>query len=444
MSKPTVLLLEDEPTTRLLIAGHLRGRGYQVLEAGDVAGAAALAENSVLDAVLSDYYLADGTAMDLLRRIRALDEGLPFLVITSQASIDLAVQAIREGADQFIPKPLDLVSLELLLSRLLEERRLKALQQARQRRQDGVPDPFVGGSAATRQLERQVAKLADSDVPVLILGESGTGKGVLARWIHQASARRDAPLVEINCAGLHKELLESELFGHEKGAFTGASAAKPGLFELAHRATLFLDELGDMDLQSQAKLLKVLEEKRFRRLGGTREITVDFRLIAATNQDLQERVRAGQFRSDLYWRVATLPLTLPPLRERREELPALAGALLESLARRRRMTVGPDAVAAMQAYAWPGNIRELRNALERATLLADGDRVGAADLGLPAATAPARAADGPLRPLAEVVREVEQAHITRALEACAGRAEEAARMLGISRSSLYEKLKSKA
>jgi DNA-binding NtrC family response regulator len=442
MTKPTILVLEDEPTTRLLIAGHLRGRGYQVLEAGDVAGAAGMVESAMPDAVLSDYYLADGTAMDLLRRVRALDEGIPFLVITSQASIDLAVQAIREGADQFIPKPLDLVSLELLLARLLEERRLKALQRARQRLEPDRQDPFVGGSPAMRELERQVAKLADSDVPVLILGESGTGKGVLARWIHRSSARRDAALVEINCAGLHKELLESELFGHEKGAFTGAAAAKQGLFELAHKATLFLDELGDMDLQSQSKLLKVLEEKKFRRLGGTREITVDFRLIAATNQDLQERVRAGQFRADLYWRVSALPLTLPPLRERREELPALAEALLAGLSRRRRLTVGPAAMAAIQAHGWPGNIRELRNVLERATLLADGDCIRPGDLGLAPAPGPATVA-GPVRTLAEVVREAELTHLTRVLEACAGRADEAARQLGISRSSLYEKLKSR-
>ena len=434
MTRPTVLVLEDEPTTRLLIAGHLRGRGYPVLEAGDVAGAAALAEAAVPDAILSDYYLADGTAMDLLRRVRALDEGVPFLVITSQATIDLAVQAIREGADQFIPKPLDLVSLELFLARLLEERRLRALQRSRQRQEGGGQDPFVGGSPAIRQMERQVARLAEADVPVLILGESGTGKGVLARWIHRASARRDAALVEINCAGLHKELLESELFGHEKGAFTGATAAKQGLFELAHRATLFLDELGDMDLQSQAKLLKVLEEKKFRRLGGTREISVDFRLIAATNQDLQERVRAGLFRADLYWRVSTLPLTLPPLRERREELPALAQVLLAEFRRRRPVTLGAEALAAIQAYGWPGNIRELRNVLERATLLADSDIIRPADLAL--APPP-----GPVRTLAEVVRAAERSHINRVMEICSGRDDEAARQLGISRSSLYEKLK---
>jgi DNA-binding NtrC family response regulator len=261
---------------------------------------------------------------------------------------------------------------------------------------------------------------------------------VLTRWIHRASSRKNQSLVELNCAGLNHDLMESELFGHTKGAFTGAVSAKAGLFEIAHKATLFLDEIGDMDLQSQAKLLKVLEEKKFRRLGETREVTVDFRLIAATNQDLSQLVRTNRFRSDLYYRISTFPLHLAPLRDRQEDLPALVTSLLATLPLRRGLAswrISPEAMAVLTGHSWPGNIRELRNVLERATLVGNSAEIRSEDLGLPAR------AKVKSDLLLEVVEEVERTHILDTVEACGGRTEEAAKRLGISRSSLYEKLK---
>ncbi|MEE8218183.1 MAG: sigma-54 dependent transcriptional regulator, partial [Vicinamibacteria bacterium] len=276
------------------------------------------------------HMLPDGTALDLLPRIKELDASLPVIVLTGHASIDLAVRAVKEGADQFLAKPVELPALLVLLRRLLESQRARRRQIAGRTRQAREEiDPFIGSSAPLRKLAEEARRVAASSSPILIEGETGSGKGVLARWLHRNGPRADEPFVDMNCAGLSRDFLETELFGHEKGAFTGAVSAKVGLLEVAHRGVVFLDEIGDLDPQVQPKLLKVLEEKRFRRLGEVRDRQVDIQLIAATHQNLAAMARERKFRSDLYYRISTIPLRVPPLRERPEDIPALARRLVE-------------------------------------------------------------------------------------------------------------------
>jgi DNA-binding NtrC family response regulator len=301
-------------------------------------------------------------------------------------------------------------------------------------------DPFAGGGAAVRELARVAERVAASDANVLIIGETGTGKGVLAHWLHDRGSRADDPFVDLNCGGLAMELLDSELFGHEKGAFTSAVKDKPGLLEVADRGTVFLDEIGDMALPVQAKLLKVLDEKRFRRVGAVRDRTVDVRLIAATHQDMAARVRSGGFRQDLYFRINTIQLAIPPLRERAEDIGPLARSLLQRLVGdlgRPPTTLDTAAERALVAYAWPGNVRELRNVLERALLLSDATVLTVGDLRFEGGTASmAAAAEAAL-----TLRDAEVQHIEHALRAARGQVPAAASRLGVPRSSLYQKLK---
>ena len=303
-----------------------------------------------------------------------------------------------------------------------------------------MSDPFIGSSVAIRRLAEQAHKVLAGDSPILLQGETGSGKGVLARWLHLHGGRAEQAFLDLNCAGLSWEFLDTELFGHVRGAFTGAVSTKPGLFEVAHRGTVFLDEIGDVDLRVQPKILKVLEEKRFRRLGDVRDCEVDIRLIAATHQNLYTLVRDGKFREDLFFRISTIPLLVPPLRERPEDIPPLARALLAKLAAdlgRPAYALAPDAEAVLQAHRWPGNVRQLRNVLERAVLLCEGNTIGSADLhfdGL--APSPGNGDDSAL-----TLADVERRHIERVLVEEAGRVEPAARRLGVPRSTLYQMLK---
>ena len=350
-------------------------------------------------------------------------------------------EAVKEGAEQFLTKPIDLPVLLVMLQRLLEEQRNRQKQVAgksRQARRD--VDPFLGTSVAIRQLAEDASRVLGSESPILIQGETGTGKGVLARWLHDHGSRSAEAFVDLNCAGLSREFLETELFGHEKGAFTGAVTSKTGLLDVAHGGTVFLDEIGDMDLQIQPKLLKVLEEKWFRRLGDVRDRRVDIRLIAATHQDLARLVQDKKFRSDLYFRINTLPLVVPPLRERGEDLLILAHFLLQTIAAdlgRGAFMLAPDAEQVLLTHPWPGNIRELRNVLERAVLLSDQPVLSRKDLRFDDASSPeASAYDTDLS-----LRELEQRHIERVLHKEQGHVESAAKRLGIPRSTLYQKIK---
>jgi DNA-binding NtrC family response regulator len=441
MSRNKVLVVDDESGVRFGIRDFLEQHGYEIEEAESCQDAQHLFRTSRPDIVIADYMLPDGTALDLLPRLREIDSNIPLLVLTAHGSIDLAVRAIKEGAEQFLTKPLELPTLLVILQRLLQKQRNYHKQLASKSRQvRQAIDPFIGTSAAIRSLADQARKILSTESPVLILGETGTGKGVLARWLHEKSPRADEAFVDLNCAGLTRELLETELFGHEKGAFTSATASKQGLFEVAHRGTIFLDEVGDVDLQIQPKLLKVLEEKRFRRLGDVRDRQVDVRLIAATHQDIGQLVREKRFRDDLYFRISTIPLSFPSLRERIEDIPTLAQYMLDKVAAdlgRGELHLDQGCIQALQAYSWPGNIRELRNVIERAVLLSDQKHITLNDLHFDGHTQ----VGAPFLDSSLTLLELEKQHIERVLQEERGRVEIAAKRLGIPRSSLYQKIK---
>jgi DNA-binding NtrC family response regulator len=366
-----------------------------------------------------------------------MDPAAPIIILTAHGSIELAVEAIKEGADHFLTKPVELTALEFILRRLIENRRSRQQEIARASEQlRGRINPFLGTSNAIRRLAAEAAAVAESESPILIQGETGTGKGVLAKWLYESGPRANEPFVDLNCGGLSAEFLETELFGHEKGAFTGAVTAKPGLLEVAHRGTLFLDEIGDMQIQVQPKLLKVLEEKKFRRLGNVQDRHVDIRLISATHHNLQQFVQRGSFRSDLYFRISTIRLNIPPLRERAEDIPALARELLVSIGSP-EVEMNAQAVDALQAYPWPGNIRELRNVLERAVLFSSGGRLPAPALHFDyPALPPTATGDASM-----TLEDVERQQIQRVLDLEQGQVGRAAERLGIPRSSLYQKIK---
>jgi DNA-binding NtrC family response regulator len=340
-----------------------------------------------------------------------------------------------------LTKPVDLATLNVLLQRSLANHQIRQVQLADKRRgYPHVPDPFLGKSARIQKLAEVAHKVLNTNSPVLIQGATGSGKGVLARWLHQNGPRAEWPFVDLNCAGLSKELLETELFGHEKGAFTGAVQNKVGLLEIGHKGTIFLDEIADLDLQVQPKLLKVLEEKRFRRLGDVRERFVDARLIAATNRDFRELVRQKIFRDDLYFRISAISLSVPSLHERVEDIPILARQLLDHVSVDlgvHSVEISDEAMRYLQSYPWPGNIRELRNILERALLLGDQKLLAAKDLHFDVRVDTDRFDDGAIATL----EEVERTHIARALRILGGQVPEAAKRLGIPRSSLYNKIK---
>jgi DNA-binding NtrC family response regulator len=441
MAKEKVLVADDEAGARFGMRDFLELQGYEVDEADSCQKTLEIFQTSRPDAAVIDYILPDGNALDLLPRLKEIDATAPLIVLTAHGSIELAVRAVKEGAEHFLTKPVELQALLVILRRLLEDRRTRHRQLAgksRQARED--VDPFFGTSAAIRQLAEQARRMLSTESPILLQGETGTGKGVLAKWLHDHGPRAEEGFVDLNCAGLSQDLLESELFGYARGAFTGAVTNKTGLLEVAHRGSVFLGEIGDMEPQVQPKLLKVLEEKRLRRLGDVHDRYVDIRLIAATHHDLGLLVREKKFRSDLYYRISTIPLVVPPLRDRVEDIPRLAQHLLRRLAAdlgRGDVGLDADAEQALQAYPWPGNIRELRNVLERALLLSDRQVLGRKDLRFDVTLGSEPWSDDAQLTLPDLERR----HIERVLRAEHGRVEQAAKRLGIPRSSLYQKIK---
>jgi DNA-binding NtrC family response regulator len=441
MKRPSVLLVDDEASIRFAVRDYLEVQGWTVEEAVDGRSARAALRTAHPDAIVLDYRLPDGDTLTLLSEIKAVHPTLPVVVLTGHASVDLAVTAVKLGADHFLTKPVELATLLVILQRLLASRKvLKRDAAVRSRSAVRAVDPFVGTSDALQRLRADAESVAGSDRTVLVRGETGSGKGVLARWLHRTSPRCDEPFVELNCAGFGRDLVESELFGHERGAFTGAVTKKAGLLEIADGGSVFLDEIGDMDLPMQAKLLKVVEEKQFRRVGELHDRYSDIRLIAATHRDLVALAREEKFRSDLYFRISTITLNVPPLRCRVEDIPMLAETFLQSLgseigAPERRLQ--RDAIAALESYSWPGNVRELRNVIERALLLSHGETIAATDLrfdfdgrGL-----------GAVSNTADKLADVERLHVLRVVGEESGNVERAAVRLGIPRSTLYQKMK---
>jgi DNA-binding NtrC family response regulator len=391
-----------------------------------------------------DYRLPDGTALDALPKLKAIDPSVPIIVLTGHGSVELAVEAMKQGADYFLTKPLDLDRLAAVIEQAIVARQNRTRRATDARSELApLPDPFLGISPAIEQLRTQATRLAATDSTVVLQGETGSGKGVLAHWLHRHGPRRERAFVELNCATLSAEFLATELFGHNKGAFTSAVSSKAGLLETAHGGSLFLDEIGDMNVQVQSMLLKVLEEKRFRRMGETVSRQVDVRLITATHHDLRRLVRENRFRSDLYFRIHTVVLQVPALRERKEDIPILAESRLAQIAATKsapRLHVSTEAMRALAEHPWPGNIRELRNVLERAALFASGRMVGVDHLFFDEVH-PIIPAAAPIFEPRLTLAEVERRHIQRVLEEEGGHVVRAAKRLGLPRSSLYAKLR---
>ncbi|SNB45704.1 sigma-54 dependent transcriptional regulator [Geobacter sp. DSM 9736] len=440
--KGYVLLAEDDETFRSFLQTILEDEGYKVTLAGDGRHAAQLLARESFDLVISDLKMPGKGGLELFRETRNAPSAPPFIFLTAFGTVDEAVAAMKEGAVDFLTKPLPSPNaLTAVLDRVMETRlRAKTLVSMRESEIAGLPpEELIFAGMAMRSVHKLVHDVAGTTANVLIYGESGTGKELVARSIHLLSQRSSAPFIPLNCAAIPENLLESELFGHEKGAFTGAIHARQGKFELAGGGTIFLDEIGEMPPALQAKLLRVLQERTFERVGGSREIRADMRVIAATNRNLEEEVSERRFREDLFYRLNVFPLNLPPLRERRDAIPLLVEYFLDRFSRQLGKTVrglDPAAMEILSVYPWPGNVRELQNVIERGVILAQG--VVRCE-NLPNAMLQASAIEG--RDSREVLRGVERDIIVRALEKHKGNRRLAAEELGISRRSLQYKLK---
>ena len=449
MASLQVLVVDDEPAIRQMLTLMLMRAGYEVEAAASAEEASARLAKGEFDVALCDIKLPGMDGIELLRRTKAAGSDVFFIMITAFASMDTAIEALKAGATDYIVKP---ARNEEILHRLRQIEALRGLKNENRALRNLVlgnrDDWYRFRAASMLELERLVTKVAPTDSTVLVTGESGTGKGVVARQIHEMSARREAPFIPVNCGAIPDNLLESELFGHTKGAFTSADRARKGLFLQADRGTIFLDEVGELPLAMQTKLLHVIEDKQVRPIGGEDVRKVDVRIVAATNRDTQAMVAAGKFREDLYYRLSVFQIRVPPLRERREDIPDLVRFMLSKIARggaQRKLELDPVAEELLAAYGWPGNVRELDNVINRAHILADGDTITPADL----PPEVARTALVPVEPgvrvppqgtLREQMRHLETEAIQRAVRECNGDRRAAAQLLGMGLSSLYRKL----
>ena len=447
---PGVLVVEDEATIAKNIRSYLARAGFDVSVARDGAGALVEFERVRPDVVVLDYNLPDIDGLELLARLQERDPAVKTVMITGEGGVEVAVRAMKAGVRDYLAKPLVLGELKMLLERIAGEERIEGVLSYYRRRaaEGGELAALIGESPPIKALKAKILQLANSDTiaregplaPVLITGETGTGKQLVARALHLAGPRREQPFIEVNCAAIPTHLLESELFGYEKGAFTDARERKRGLVETAHGGTLFLDEVGDMELAAQAKLLKALEDRSVRRLGGLRDMAVDVRVISATNHDLQQCVRDGTFRSDLFYRLRVVHLEVPPLRDRGDDVERLASAFLAEFAPRYgkpRLRFGDAAANALRCHDWPGNVRELRNVVEQTVLLASGDVVEPAQLALSAVGAREPRGEGFVLPEGGIdLHALERDLVEQALERTAGNVTDAARLLGLTRDTL--------
>lgn len=437
-----ILVVEDEKILRISLSDALKGEGYTVLAVadGDAALQALAAGNFAL--VISDIRLPGAGGMEVLAKSLAESPATPVIVITAFGTIKDAVTAMRFGAFDYITKPFDLDEMLLIVGKALQLHSIteENIRLKRELSQYYRGPNIIGESRAMQTIFALLDKVSRTDSTVLILGESGTGKELIASSIHYQSSRGERPIVRVNCAALPEDLIESELFGYEKGAFTGADARKPGRFDLAHGGTIFLDEIGDLPLLTQTKILRVLEERTFERLGATGSVTVDVRIIAATNKNLEKEVKKGSFREDLFYRLNVIPVEMPPLRQRREDIPLLLAAFLKRFNDQLGVDIrfSPEAVAALLGYPFPGNVRELVNIVERCVALASDQVVQRNDL--PTHIAGGRSAKVRLATLQEITAQAEKQHIGRILQLTQGNRSRAAEILGVSRKTLWEKI----
>jgi len=444
------MIVDDEPIEASVLGEILTDQGFDVSIQNQPRKALDLAQKQSFDLIISDLKMPDMDGLELLQELRRIDPEVNVIIMTAYASVGTAVKAMRQGAFDYITKPFS--KDEFLIS---VEHAIKTLEMVRQNQYLKTELGFgsgttriVGNTPAMRQLFQMISRVAQDDrATVLIEGETGTGKDLVARAIHELSPRRDTPFIIVNCAAIPEGLMESELFGHEKGAFTGAVTAKPGRFELADRGTLFLDEVVEMNLNMQSKLLRVLQTRQFERVGGQRTLQVNVRVIAATNKNLHEQVRAGQFREDLFYRLNVVPLILPPLRDRREDIPALVDYLLLKFQAegKRLVQISPDALDALQNYNYPGNVRELENILERAIILSDGQTITTRELRLSDAASPHQTIEPPassFKTAASQARdEAERALLKKTLEQTGWNRVQAAKILGIDYKTLRRKIR---
>ena len=446
----SILIVDDEPNVRRMLGALLRSEGFRVREAGSGKGALSEVAHEEPDAVLMDLYMEDGTGIDALPKLLEAAPDLPIVMMSGRATLSDAVEATRRGAFHFIEKPLSPEAVLLTLRSALELRKTRELNRAL-RAELGDGEEMVGRSAAIEQVRALISRVAPTDARVLITGESGTGKEVVASLVHAHSLRAAGPYVKLNCAAIPRDLVESEMFGHEKGAFTGATERRRGRFELASGGTLFLDEIGDLSAEAQAKLLRALEGGEIERVGGSEPIPVDVRILAATNRDLRAEVAAGRFREDLFFRLHVIPLHLAPLRERREDVPLLVDHFLSRARRRSGLKpprLDPAAMDALCRHSWPGNVRELANILERLSILYAGVDVGGAEIrALLSGSAPLLSTDGAAyreedeRSLSDRLDDYERHLLNGALEAADGSVAEAARRLRTDRANLYRRMR---
>lgn len=438
--RESILLIEDDRLMRVSLEDALGGAGYDVMSFETGAEALNALKSGSFDIVVTDFRLPDMDGFNIVKEIAGHRDS-PVIVMTAYGTIKDAVEAMKLGAFDYITKPFALDEFLLLVERALELKRLRE-ENIRLRKDLNrylhAPN-IIGESSAMKKVFSLIEKVSATDSTVLILGESGTGKELAATTIHYQSRRRDKPLIKVNCAALPEGLIESELFGHEKGAFTGALKRKPGRFELAGGGTIFLDEIGDLPISTQAKILRVIQEREFERIGGTVTLTVDVRIIAATNKNLEEEVRAGRFREDLYYRLNVIPILLPPLRERKEDIPGLIEFFTEKYGKKlsRDVRFSGEAVDLLVAYEYPGNIRELENIIERCITLSIGDVIGGDEL--PSFIRAETPGERSLL-LSDIASEAEKAHIIRVLRITQGSKTKAAEILGISRKTLWEKM----
>lgn len=437
-----VLIIDDEPNALRVLAAILDNEGYRVREARDVATAVDLTARYEIDAVITDMKMPGQDGMQFFEYAAEHHPDLPVIFLTAYGTVEAAVAAITQGAFYYFIKPPDYQKLKGILAKAVEQRRLKRELEALRKRLAAEENPYhiISGAPAMLRIQETIAAIKDSASSVLICGETGTGKELIARALHFSSQRRDRPLIAVNCAALPKELLESELFGYERGAFTGALARRIGKFEEASGGSIFLDEIGELDLSLQAKLLRVLQEKEVERLGSNRRIKADFRLLSSTNRDLTREVSEGNFREDLFYRINVVQLTVPPLRERRDDIPLLATEFANEFCIRENkvLSIADEVMRIFESYSWPGNIRQLKNVVERAVVLAKGDRITPREL--PEELVSLHRGAETLTAL-KTLKQLEVHAVKDALQRCSGNKSKAARVLGISRKAFYKRLR---